>query len=198
MQTSQVSRYCCARTARLNPKSLRPRNGTNPISLCTVALTRSLFNRRSTRLALMWLIAMVLSLQSMAVGVFTALGPSHVHKAAQPVLVLEDVRRWNPSPARESLPALFGHSHASASPQRHHHAFDDSSVVKQGVDSTANGSSVDDGLSAGSLLVPFWTMSSGTVAWQSLRASSALASCPFWTSTSVVVEPPERPPKRAA
>ena len=185
-------------TARLNLKPLRPRNGTNPISLYTVALTRSLSSRRSTRLALMWLIAAVLSLQSMAVGGFTALGPSHIHKAPLSVLVLEDVRRWKPSPVRESLPALFGYSHASASAQRHYHAFDDSTVVKQSVDATANVSSVDDGMSAGSLLAPFWAMSSGTAAWQPLQATDALTSGPFWTATSAVVEPHERPPKRAA
>ena len=160
-------------------------------------LTRSFFSRRPARLALMWLIAMVLSLQGMAVSVFTALGPFHIHKAAQAVLVLEDIRRWKLSPVRESLPALLGHSHASASAQRHYHALDDSTVVKQGVDPTANGSSVDDGMSAGSLLAPFWAMSSGTIAWQPLQTSNALTFGPFWTSTSAVVEPHERPPRRA-
>ena len=141
---------------------------------------------------------MVLSLQSMAVGVFTALGPSHIHTATQSVLVLEDVRRWKPSPVQEPLSALFGHSHESASAQRHYHAFDDSTVVKQGVDATANGSSLDDGMSGGSLFVPFWALSSGTSAWQPLEATDALASGPLWNSTSALVEPHERPPKRAA
>lgn len=164
-----------------------------------MALTIFDINRRFTRLALMWLLAVVLPLQGMAVGVFTALGPSHIHKAAQSVLILEDVRRWKPSPVRESkLPALFGHSHESASAQRHYHAFDDGSVVNLGADSTANGSSVDDGLSTGTLLASFWVLNSEAVAWQPLQASNALASRPFWTSMSVFVEPHDRPPKSAA
>lgn len=156
-------------------------------------------NRRFMRLALMWLLASVLPLQGMAVGIFTALGPSHIHKAAQSVLVLEDVRRWKPSPVREwKLPAALSHSHGSASAQRHYHAFDDVSVVNLGVDSTANGSGVDDGLSAGTSLATIWAFSSEAVAWQPLQSSNALALRPQWTSMSVSVEPPERPPKRAA
>ena len=165
----------------------------------TVAFTIFAVNRRFTRLALMWLLAVVVPLQGMAVGIFTALGPSHIHKAAKSVLVLEDVRRWKPSPVRESkVRTLWGHSHESASTQRHYHRFDEVSVVNQGIDVSANGSSVDDGLSTGSFLASFWVLKSEAAAWQPLQASNVLASRPSWTSMSVVVEPHDRPPKSAA
>ena len=164
-----------------------------------MAFTNFAVNRRFTRLVLMWLLTVVVPLQGMAVGIFTALGPSHIHKSAKSVPVLEDVRRWRQSPVRESkVQTLWGHFHESASSQRHHHRFDDVSVVNQGIDSTANGSGVDDALSTGSLLASFWVLSSEAAAWQPLQASNILASRPFWTSTSVVVEPHDRPPKSAA
>lgn len=131
-------------------------------------------------------------------GVFTALGPAHFHKQSETALVLTDFRRWSPSPAREPrLFAFLGHSHGSVSLQRHYHSFDDASVVNMDLDSTASGSSVDEGLSASALLASFWAMSPGVVPWGPVQTSNALASRPFWTSTTVVVEPLDRPPKGA-
>ena len=185
-------------TDGLNPTQLRARNVSNPTALRTMALTLFAFSGPSMRLVPMWLLAVVLALQGMTVGIFSALGPSHIHKAAQSILVLQDVRHWKPSPVRKSaLSALLGHSHGSASAQRHHHAFDDLSVINLDVDSAANGSGVDEGLSAGALLASFWPLSSHFVTWQPLHGSNALAARPFWTSTSVVVMPHDRPPKSA-
>ena len=162
-----------------------------------MALTVSSFSRRSTRLALVALLAAVLVLQGMAVGVFTTLGPAHFHKkSTESVLVLEDVRRWTPSRVREPSPfALLGHSHGAASAQRHHHASDDGSVVNLDVDSAANGASLDEALSASTLLTSFWAIDSGGVRWGPTSVSTASVARPSWAAISVVVEPLDRPPK---
>lgn len=80
----------------------------------------------------MWLLALVLPLQGTAVAVFAAKGPAHLHKVgARPPLMLEDLRRWKPTIAATArVAAPFGHVHASAVAQRHHHARDDGSVMR--------------------------------------------------------------------
>ena len=183
---------------RVNPKQQPRRSATDATALRTVAINASSFGRRSTRLVLLWLLAVVLPLQGMAVVVFSALGPAHFHKQTQAAIVLTDFRRSTPSAVREAnLFAFLGHSHGPATVQRHYHAFDDASVVALDADAAGNSSSVDEGLSAGTLLAAFWALRPDIVSWGPSQASNALASRPFWASMTVVVEPLERPPKTA-
>ena len=58
---------------------------------------------RSVHHLLAWLLALVLPLQGMAVGVFTAMGPAHIHEPADAHWVLTDFRRWKPSPVSEGV-----------------------------------------------------------------------------------------------
>ena len=182
----------------MNPKQRRPRNAPNDKFLRAVTLTLSSFSRRSTRLILMWMFAVVLPLQGMAVGVFAALGPAHFHKPTEEMLVLEDVRHRKPSRIHKpNVFAFLGHTHGSAS-QRHYHAFDDASVVNLDLQSTANGSSVDEGVIASGLLASLCAMNSGHLPWAPLQGSNALAPMrPSWTAINVIVEPLDRPPKAA-
>ena len=121
-----------------------------------------------------------------------------MHKPTEEVLVLEDVRRWKPSRMHKpNVFAFLGHSHGTAS-QRHYHAFDDVSVVSLDLDSTADGSSVDEGVSASGLLASLCAMSSGHLPWAPIQGSNALVPMrPSWMAISVVVEPLDRPPKAA-
>lgn len=182
----------------LHPKPGWRRIATNAIALRAVAFTISFVRTRSTRLALTWLLAVVIPLQGMVVGVLTALGPAHFHKQAKAALVLTDFRRWTPSPIREpKLSGFSGHSHASASVQRHYHAFDNAGVVHTDVGLTENASGVDEGLSASTVLASFLALSPGVVSWNPFQAQGTLASRPFWAPMTVVVEPLDRPPKAA-
>jgi hypothetical protein len=98
---------------------------------------RTLFAERTTRLLVMWLLALVLPLQGAALGVFAAKGPAHLHKvaAATTPLELDDVRRWKVAPVAEPhVFAALGHIHAGSTPQRHHHARSDASVVVTAAD----------------------------------------------------------------
>lgn len=104
------------------------------------SLHPTLFTQRTTRLLVMWLLALVLPLQGAAVGVFAAKGPAHSHAdaipgaAARPML-LDDVRRWKASPIADThVFAALGHVHAGSTPQRHHHARSDASVVVTSAD----------------------------------------------------------------
>ena len=182
----------------MNLKRRRPRNTSNDKFLRAVALTLSSFSRRTTRLVLTCLFAVVLPLQGMAVGIFAALGPAHFHKPAEEMLVLEDVRHWKPSRLHQpNFLAFLGHSHGPAS-QRHYHAFDDVSVVNLELDSTSHGTSVDEGVSASGLLASLCAVHPGRMIWTPLQGLNALAPMrPFWTAISVVVEPLDRPPRAA-
>lgn len=132
-------------------------------------------------------------------GVFTAMGPAHIHKPTEAVLVLEDIRRWKPRPARQpKLWALGGHSHGSVwVQQRHYHAHDDTSVVDVGADPGVSGSGAGESLSASASLAAFWALRPGAISWEPSQAANALASRPLWSPMSVVVDPLERPPKAA-
>ena len=116
---------------------------------------RALFVERSTRLLVLWLLALVLPLQGAAIGVFAAKGPAHLHAAANPraaarPLVLDDVRRWKPSPlAGSHLRSAREHTHGGHSPLRHHHGRSDASVVLTGTDAPET----DEAVGAGGLSV---------------------------------------------
>ena len=150
------------------------------------------FASRFTRVVVLWLLAIVLPLQGAAVGIFGALGPAHVHKAADAPLVLEDVRRWKPAPrAQAHVFTAFGHFHASATPQRHHHAVDDGSVVR--TDADAADADEAPGASAVSVLalIPSMTMQVPS------SAAAERNHGPLWAASTGFVHPPERPPRPA-
>ena len=182
----------------VNPLShwLRRLPNTPPPRLVTFTLhatTKRRSSRRLARLLVMWLLAIVLPLQSTAVGVFAAKGPSHVHRAAAATLVLEDVRRWKPAPvARGPVFASLAHSHEHAGGQalRHLHGRDDASVVTTGDDTEL----ADEALGASSLsvlaLIPAFALPSHHEA-----ASPEMARA-GWRPLTGFIEPLDRPPRQ--
>ena len=164
----------------------------DPVSLATRA-----FTHRCIRVVLMWLLALVLPLQGAAVGVFPVMGPAHVHAPADDSRVLTDFRRWRPSPAPEShVLASLGHFHGAASPQRHHHSYDDGSVVRSGGDDALNSRNSDEGPSASASLAGVLAMLPAAMTLAVPKSPGSLASRPQWTSLTGFIDPPERPPKR--
>lgn len=154
------------------------------------------FSRRPLRLVLMWLLAWVLPLQGTAVGVFTALGPAHTHQAADASLVLTDFRRWKSAPVREpGFFAFSGHFHGSAMAQRHHHAHDDTSVVRTGEDSVTRSAEVEDGLNASASLASVLALMPVVVAWAPSALGDSLGLPPLWRPLTGFARPLERPPK---
>lgn len=151
----------------------------------------------------MWLVAFVLPLQGTAVGVFSALGPAHIHQRAEARLVLEDVRRWRPTPvasppAYAAALAWVGHSHPDAAPQRHHHATDDASVVAAGANSPLDTADADEALGACALsALSVLALIPALPAWADTAASTDAAARPPWTRRTGFVDFPDRPPKRA-
>ena len=122
------------------------------IEIALSSLHRTLFAQRTTRLLVMWLLALVLPLQGAALGVFAAKGPAHLHKvaAATAPLVLDDVRRWRVAPVAEPhVLVALGHTHAGNASQRHYHARSDASVVVTGADAP----DTDEAVGAGGLSV---------------------------------------------
>ena len=153
--------------------------------------------RRSVHHLLAWVLALVLPLQGMAVGVFTVMGPAHIHEPADASWVLTDFRRWKPSPVRETeVFAFLGHSHRAASPQRHYHAYDDRSVVRTGDDGPLNSPDADEGPSASALLASVLALLPTFTGWGSPQERvSALAWRALWTPLTGFSEPLDRPPK---
>ena len=148
----------------------------------------------------MWLVAFVLPLQGTAVGVFSALGPAHIHQRAEAPQVLEDVRRWrstpvSSAPAYAAALAWVGHSHPDAAPQRHHHGADDASVVRTGENSPLDTADADEALGASALSV--LALIPAVPAWADATAPTAAASRPPWAMRTGYVDFPDRPPKRA-
>ena len=155
------------------------------------------------RFVVMWLAAFVLPLQGTAVGVFSAMGPAHIHQRAEAPLVLEDVRRWRPAPvasapAYAAALAWVGHSHPDVAPQRHHHAADDDSVLRTEANSPLDCADADEALGASALsalcvlaLIP------ALPAWADAATSTEAASRAPWAMRTGFVEFPDRPPKRA-
>lgn len=155
---------------------------------------RTPFAERTTRLLVMWLLALVLPLQGAAVAVFAAKGPVHLHNvAATAPLVLEDLRRWKPTIAATArVAAPFGHVHASAEAQRHHHARDDGSVIRT-PDETAD---ADGALGSGAPSVLALIPAAG--AWGTPeRVAAAHATCLEALQTRYVC-PLDRPPRATA
>ena len=157
----------------------------------------------------MWLVAVVLPLQGAAVGVFSAMGPAHIHQRAEAPLVLEDVRRWRPPPVA-SAPAYTtalawvghaghaGHLHPDAAPQRHHHAADDGSMVRTGANSPLDSADADEALGASALsALSVLALIPAVPAWADATAPTDAASRPHWALRTGFVDFPDRPPKRA-
>lgn len=156
------------------------------------------------RVALMCLVATMVCLQGMAIGVFTALGPAHVHRATDSVQVLEDVRRWRPGTEHRATGStlfgqLHGHSHhdahGAAGMLRHYHATGDATVVKVANDPGLDAAGIDDGIGASMLLAACWAPSTATPAWQAACTADAPVPGPGWVPMGIVVEPLDRPPK---
>ena len=154
----------------------------------------------------MWLMAFVLPLQGTAVGVFSALGPAHIHQSTELRLVLDDVRRWRPTPvaappAYAAALAWVGRSHPDAAPRRHHHAADDASVLRTEAHGPLDSADADEaqgasGLSALSALSVLALIPALPV-WADATTSNAAAARPPWAMRTGFVDFPHRPPKRA-
>jgi hypothetical protein len=150
--------------------------------------------RHFARLFVMWLIALVLPLQTAAVGVFAALGPAHIHQqlSAKP-LVLHDFRRGKlPPAARQHVFASLGHFHADTSVARHRHAADDASVVAvhdDGVDGS--------GESAGGNGLSLFALAPALFAWSAPPAATSAIEHARWQPLAGFTVPIERPPRRS-
>lgn len=148
------------------------------------------------RHVLTWLLALVLPMQGMAVGVFTVMGPAHIHKLPDAEPVLTDFRRWKPSPVRHAeLFAFLGHSHGSVALKRHYHAYDDRSVVRTGEDGPLSGADADDGPSASATLASVLALMPAVTRWVPPEVSGPLASRARWALLTGFIEPLDRPPK---
>ena len=138
----------------------------------------------------MWLLALVLPLQGTAAAVFAAIGPLHGHRVASATPVLQDFRRWTPTPQREMhVVAALGHFHTVDTPQRHHHARGDASVVPTAVDVG------DDDEAAGASAVAVLAPIPDVVDWLPAALASADASRPPWPPLTGFVLPLDRPPR---
>lgn len=180
----------------MHPRSQRPRilSGRHAIEATLSALNRTPLAARTTRLLVMWLLALVLPLQGAAVGVFGVKGPVHQHQTASaPPLVLQDVRRWKAAPVKHALQlALRGHVHAGSASQRHHHARSDPSVLVTAIDAPDADEAIGpSGLSVLALIPTsgIWCMA------EPVSSSGAAASGRFQTRC---VSPLDRPPKASA
>lgn len=140
----------------------------------------------------MWMLALVLPLQGTAAVVFAAMGPAHGHRAASAAApVLEDFRRWQPAVQREDhVFAALGHFHAIDTPQRHHHARSDASVVSVAMD--VGDADEATGASAVAVLAPI----PGVVTWLPPAPASVDASGPLWPPLTGFVLPLDRPPRQ--
>ena len=158
----------------------------------TVSLASTLFTRRLTRVVVLCLLSVVMPLRGAAVGVFTAMGPAHVHQPAPEAWVLDDGRHWRPAPvAQTHVFAAFVHFHAGATLQRHYHSVDDASVV--GAD--ASRPDADEALSASALSVV--APIPAVLTWSPLRAIAAPDAGPLWALRTAFSFPLDRPPRRA-
>ena len=157
---------------------------------------RTLIHAR-LRPVLVWLLALLLPMQAMAAGVFTVMGPAHFHKPSQAPLVLNDFRRWHPSPLPQPAAFAFsGHSHGAATQQRHHHARGDASVVRSGQDGPMNSLDADEGPSAAASLASVLAILLEWPAWKPCPSVAPLASHAGWALLTGFDRPPDRPPMR--
>ena len=157
---------------------------------------RALLHAR-TRQVLIWLLALLLPMQAMAAGVFTVMGPAHFHKPSQAPLLLNDFRRWHPSPIPQPQAIAFSaHSHGAAAQQRHHHASGDASVVRSGQDGPMNSPDADEGPTAAASLASVLAMILEWPAWKPFRSVGPLASHADWALRTGFDPPLDRPPMR--
>ena len=143
------------------------------------------------------LLAVVLPLQGTASAAFAALGPAHVHESAEVMLRLVDFRRIVPGVRPEAIATPLGHFHASAAPQRHHHARGDQTVVFTDDEGVLHQLEVDEGrglVASLALIVPW---AAATTRWTAGEVRAQRAWCPLWVPLTTSAEPLERPPKRA-
>jgi len=135
-------------------------------------------------------------MQAMAAGVIAAAGPSHHHVPATAArLVLDDFRR---APVRlvaveTHLATAFGHFHGGASPERHHHAAGDASVVVDDGDLAQAGEGDD--ISVSPSLGVFLGLISAPPGWHATALPARPASRPRWTPQTHHPDFPERPPR---
>lgn len=143
----------------------------------------------------MCLFALVLMLQGAAVGVISLRGPAHTHLAAtEPSL--EDFRRWKAPSIPGAAGNLFGrtgHSHGSELAQRHHHAWDDASVVRTGEDATDGDGAAGEATALMAVLGPL----PDGVGWVSNPTSQRPACGPAWALVTGFCSRIERPPQIA-
>ena len=159
---------------------------------------RRTFTHARVRHVLIWLLALLLPMQTTAAGVFTVMGPAHFHKPSEAPLVLTDFRRWHPTPLRQTQAfALLGHSHGAAAQQRHHHASGDFSVVRAGQDGATISADIDEGPSAAASLASVLAMIPECLPWVPSRSRGPLASHFAWALLTGFDEPPDRPPMRS-
>lgn len=151
--------------------------------------------RTPLRLMLIWLLAFVLPVQGMSVGVAAARGPAHLHRSIDATLVLTDFRRM-PTHAQAPSPALkswFDHAHAGATPQRHHHARGDASVVRTADDSASV--AIEEGASAASSVAAFLALLPALPAWHAQAGTQGLTALPPAPSSTRYPARLERPPR---
>lgn len=154
-------------------------------------------SRRSLRLVLMWLLALVLPLQGTAVGVFTVMGPLHIHQPADDSVVLTDFRRWRPSAkSPNQLLAAVGHFHGAESPQRHRHEFDAPGAERVGDDISLNSPDADEGLSANASLASVLALLPANGVWVAPKSAVVLPWRPSWIPRTGFTVPPDQPPRQ--
>jgi len=150
----------------------------------------------ASRRFLVWLLACLVPLQAMAAGVIAAAGPSHHHVPVTAArLVLDDFRR---APIRlmaveAHVATAFGHFHGGASPERHHHAAGDATVMLDGGDLPQAGDG--DGISVSPSLGVFVGLISAPPGWQATALRARPASYPGWTPQTHHPDLLERPPR---
>ena len=124
------------------------------------------------RLAIVWLLAGLLPLQTLAVVAIAVAGPSHVHRSlkASP-LVLDDFRRASMQSARIDAHAAgaWGHVHANAAAERHPHRPGDETVMAD-VSEARQAADVGDS-GSGASLGAFLGMVSASPAWTGGRVA---------------------------
>jgi hypothetical protein len=81
--------------------------------------------------ALVWLLALLLPMQGVTAAALMAMGPLHVHKHVESAPAHAHARQRASAlePRTAHILAAFGHVHASAAAERHHHPHADASVV---------------------------------------------------------------------
>lgn len=157
---------------------------------------------RHLRLLVVWLLALVVPLQGLAVCLLQVRGPGHAHvQATEDTLLGADFRRnlgrrMTVDPVRRVLlEAAHGHPHFEA--RFHYHAMDDASV--RYVDGDGFGGALgDDGGAAGDGLAWFVPLPASGVRWSDPGQGALPDAGPRWTPTGAFRPRLDRPPSLAA